>query len=214
MKNRKFLSILLIFVTLMLFVTNVDAKACKKYSIEKCPAKCGTYKGKCMSKANAEKKTKSCQENCNAKNTGQSAITACLKTCSNTGATPGIKSPASNAEVKFCASTAKVWKIVGVVFTIFKILIPIILIITASIDLAHAVLNADDGLGKALKKVITRLILAIAIFLLPSLVTTIIGLFVGFSENGIAEDYEYCKSCILSPNKCDTSQDASTSTVK
>ena len=213
-RNKKIIISLLIVLTLFVSMMNVNAKACSKYKVKKCPSKCAVVNNKCTTKEEAKKKAekdkKNCEKNCKNKSGGGSALTACLKTCSDTGATPVSVSSSQTGNVDFCASTAKVWKIVGSIFTVFKILIPIILIITGSIDFGKALLSSDDNLFKAVKKVITRLIIAVVIFLLPSLVTMVIGLFVGFSEDGVKEDYEYCKSCINSPSKCDTSKDAST----
>ena len=163
----------------------------------------------------AEEK-QNCESKCETKNAGNSsAISSCKKSCGTASVKVITSKNAKNNintsdEVNFCASTAKIWKIIGMIFTIFKIIIPIILIILGSVDLARAIFDKEDGIIKAAKRLLFRFLSAIIIFLLPSLVTTVIGLFLGFKDDKtIREDYEYCKTCIVSPGSCDTSKDAS-----
>ena len=172
----------------------------------------------CGVDTNSESKKRSeCLKKCETSTKGSAALTACQKSC-GTAKTSKVtaKSASSDSKLKkvtnvnFCASTAKVWKIVGIIFTIFKVVVPLILIIFGSIDLARAIFDGDDGITKAAKRLIFRVIAGIIIFLLPSMVTVLIGLFLGFSEDsGLKSDYEICKTCIVSPGSCDISKDAS-----
>ena len=66
------------------------------------------------------------------------------------------------ADVDFCASTAKIWQLVGNVLLVFKIVIPILLIIWGMMDLGKAVVAAkDDEIKKATKSLAMRIIAGI-----------------------------------------------------
>lgn len=106
------------------------------------------------------------------------------------------------AAVNFCTKTSSVWKLVGNVLTIFKIVIPILLIIFGMMDLGKAVVAAkDDEIKKAVKSLAMRAISGVIIFFIPVLVGFIFTLVDGFSGD-VATDYEVCKTCIVSPSSC------------
>ncbi len=104
------------------------------------------------------------------------------------------------AEDGFCSNTANVWQIIGYVMLVFRIAIPILLIIYGALDLGKAVIaSKDDEIKKATKGLTMRAIAAVVIFLLPTIVTFIFGIVTGFSE-AASEDYEICRACITNPN--------------
>lgn|SRR5574344_1949037 len=99
----------------------------------------------------------------------------------------------------FCARTANAWQIVGYVLLIFKIVVPILVIIYGMIDLGKAVVaSKDDEIKKAAKSLAFRAGAAIAIFLVPTIVGLVIGMIGNFSN--AKEDYEVCRGCITEPN--------------
>ncbi|MBR1748606.1 MAG: hypothetical protein IJ743_02280 [Bacilli bacterium] len=99
----------------------------------------------------------------------------------------------------FCANTANVWQIVGYIFMVFKIVIPILLIIWGMLDLGKAVVGAkDDEIKKATKSLAMRAISAIIIFFLPTLVSMVMGLIGSFGD--VQEDWKVCRTCITTPN--------------
>ncbi len=105
--------------------------------------------------------------------------------------------------VSFCQGTAKVWKLVGQVLFIFKIVIPLLLLIFGMIDLGKAVVGSkDDDVKKAITHLAFRAVAAVIIFFIPTLVGFIFSIVDGFS----AEDYNQCSQCIQNPNDCNTSQ--------
>lgn len=111
-------------------------------------------------------------------------------------------------KVEFCASTAVIWQIVGWVFLVVKILIPLLLIILGVLDFSKAVMaSKDDEIKKAAKSLGMRAISAVIIFFIPTIVSIIMGIIVDFKDSGAKADYEVCKTCILNPSKCDTSKD-------
>lgn len=109
--------------------------------------------------------------------------------------------------VDFCKSTATIWQLVGRVLLVFKIVIPILLIIFGMMDLGKAVVaNKDDEIKKATKQLAMRAVAAVVIFFVPTLVGFIFSIVDGFTDttNGVSTDYETCRVCIVTPSKCDT----------
>lgn len=104
-------------------------------------------------------------------------------------------------DVNFCINSANVWQIVGYAFLIFKIIIPILLIVWGMLDLGKAVVAAkDDEIKKATKSLAMRAISAVAIFFVPTIVGIVLGLISNFSDSGAKEDWDTCRICITSPN--------------
>ena len=100
----------------------------------------------------------------------------------------------------FCSQTANIWQIVGWVLLVFKIVIPILLIIFGIIDLGKAVIaSKDDEIKKSISSLIKRAIAAVVIFLLPTLISFIMTIIGGFNEEAKA-DFDICKSCLTNPN--------------
>lgn len=107
-------------------------------------------------------------------------------------------------DVNFCSSTADVWQLVGMFLLIFKIVIPIILIILGMIDLGKAVISSDDkAVSKAAKSLLMRIIAAVVIFFIPTVISFVFSL-VGSFNADVKSDFVNCKECITHPNgtKC------------
>lgn len=102
----------------------------------------------------------------------------------------------------FCNDTANAWQVVGYVLTIFKIIIPCLLIIYGMFDLGKAVIsNKEDEIKKSTKTLLRRAIAAVIIFFIPTLVSVLMGLIQGFNEN--KENYNICRKCLTNPNSED-----------
>ncbi len=107
--------------------------------------------------------------------------------------------------MSFCYKTASVWKIVGNVFFILKIVIPILIIILASIDLGKAVISNDSKtVNESVNKLLKRLIAGVCIFFLPTIVRVVFNMISKFNDE-MKEDYGNCVTCLTKPNECDTS---------
>ena len=99
----------------------------------------------------------------------------------------------------FCSQTANIWQIAGYVLLVFKIVIPLLLIIFGMIDLGKAVIaSKEDEIKKATSSLVRRAIAAVIIFLLPTIVSFLVGIIGGFNELAQA-DYELCRTCIVNP---------------
>ncbi|MBQ4583979.1 MAG: hypothetical protein IJA94_03740 [Bacilli bacterium] len=107
------------------------------------------------------------------------------------------------AEVtQFCTRTSPIWQFVGYVLYVFKIAIPLLLIIFGMMDLGKAVVaNDDKAIKNATSSLVKRAIAGVVIFFLPFLVSFIFGIVIGFDD--VEKDYKICQACITNPNKKD-----------
>lgn len=98
----------------------------------------------------------------------------------------------------FCAETANVWQLIGLVIFWLKIAIPIIIILLAILDLGKAVMAGDDKDIKAAEKMLfKRIIFGVAIFFVATLIMFVFGL-VGQSYG--EGDKAICWTCATKPN--------------
>lgn len=98
----------------------------------------------------------------------------------------------------FCKDTAAIWEFIGYVLFIFKIAIPLLLILFGMIDLGKAVIASDDKQIKtATSSLVKRAVAGVVIFLLPLIVSFIFSIVNGFSA--VKDTYETCKNCVVSP---------------
>ena len=75
------------------------------------------------------------------------------------------------AAINFCTKTKSIWVLVGRILGIFKIVIPLLVIIFGMIDLGKAVVaSKDDEIKKAAKSLGFRALAGILIFFIPTLV--------------------------------------------
>ena len=102
----------------------------------------------------------------------------------------------------FCADSANIWQVVGYLLLVFKIVIPIVLIILGMIDLGKAVVaSKDDEIKKSMKTLLFRAIAAIAIFFIPTIIGLFMGLVSNFNSSGAESDFDICRKCIANPGK-------------
>lgn len=101
----------------------------------------------------------------------------------------------------FCVGTAKIWRLVGKILLVFKIVIPLLVIIFGMIDLGKAVVaSKDDEIKKAAKSLGMRALAGVLIFFIPTIVAFVFNMVDSFSED---TDYQTCADCITKPNSCD-----------
>ena len=88
-----------------------------------------------------------------------------------------------------CTSLSPIWQIIGWVLWVFKIVIPIVIIVFGMIDLGKAVVaSKDDEIKKSVKSLVMRAIAGIIIFFIPTLVGAIFSLVGEFNDN--REEYD------------------------
>lgn len=113
------------------------------------------------------------------------------------------------AATGFCANTANIWQIVGYVLLVFKIAIPLLLIILGMMDLGKAVVaSKSDEVSKSVKSLAFRAVAAVIVFLIPTLIGFIMGLVSDFRDSGAKADFDICRKCLTNPNGAVCKSDA------
>ena len=93
----------------------------------------------------------------------------------------------------FCSETIEIWRLVGKILNVFRIVIPLLVIIYGMIDLGKAVVASDDKeIKKAAKQLLIRIIAGICIFFVP----TVVGFAFTLANN--TDDGQLCRQCITS----------------
>ena len=99
----------------------------------------------------------------------------------------------------FCAHSASVFQLLGTILIIFKIMIPILLIVFGTLDLGKAVIATDSKqIKESVNHFIKRCLVSVVIFFLPTIIGAIFGLVENFKET--KSDYEVCRKCVVNPN--------------
>lgn len=102
----------------------------------------------------------------------------------------------------FCRNSASIWRLLGVVINVFKIAIPIIIVLLALLDLGKAVMAGEEKEIKATQKLlIKRLVYGVLIFFVVTLVQMIFGL-IGVdvrADGKVIKDSSICWACATNP---------------
>ncbi len=107
----------------------------------------------------------------------------------------------------FCRETATIWQFIGWILFVFKIVIPLLLILFGMIDLGKAVVSSDEkAIKSATSSLVKRAIAAVVIFFIPTIVSAIFGIVTGFSGK-VKEQYKVCANCVTKPGSCNLSED-------
>ena len=113
-----------------------------------------------------------------------------------------LDDPVVNAS-NFCKSSAQIWKLLGVVINVFKIAIPVIIVLLALLDLGKAVMAGEEKEIKATQKLlIKRLVYGVLIFFVVTLVQMIFGMIgvnVNGNNGGAIKDSSVCWACATDP---------------
>ncbi len=97
-----------------------------------------------------------------------------------------------------CQNTVKGWRVVGVLVTIIKILVPVIIIVTSIVPIFNSLLkgNADETI-KSWQQIGRKIAAGVIVFLIPTLVGSSVKIFVG--EDYQSSDVSYCVDCFANP---------------
>lgn len=97
-----------------------------------------------------------------------------------------------------CTNLSPLWQVVGWILWVFKIAIPILIIVFGMIDLGKAVVaSKDDEIKKALKQLMLRAVAGVVIFFIPNLVGLIFSMVGSWTE--VENEYKVCEQCIVHP---------------
>lgn len=103
----------------------------------------------------------------------------------------------------FCSDAVDIWQTVGYFLLVFKVVIPLLLIIFGMIDLGKAVISSDEkAVSKAAKSLLMRAIAGVCIFFVPTIVGLLFKMVGNFGE--VKDQYDICAACISNPtgSKC------------
>lgn len=78
---------------------------------------------------------------------------------------------------------SETWKILMDLYGYLKIIVPILIIVLSSVDFVVAISRDDENIKKAQKKLILRITLGIAFFLIPTILDMIFGWTVDWSNS-------------------------------
>lgn len=107
----------------------------------------------------------------------------------------------ANLNLQCDEGVINVFKIGGNILFIVKIIVPILLIISASVDIFKAVIGSDQELlMKQIQVVIKRAIAALIVFLLPSIIYFAFTVLVNVDSD--LEKYENLGICLKEPGSC------------
>lgn len=98
----------------------------------------------------------------------------------------------------FCLDSVGIWRFIGEIIYIIRIVIPVIIVLLGTIDLGKAVMSGEEKTVKeAQKSFIKRLIYGVAIFFIFIIVEVIFGLLGVKTDEG---DTKVCWDCATKPH--------------
>ena len=190
MKSRKNVIFMIFILFLSFFIGIQTVNADDKYNICKnqCGGKTPTLYQDCFnscynSGSDKENKTSATENNNDTKeDTSSSTTTDDNNKTSTTKKNNRTKSTSSSKECNALLgdkkNTESVAWLVQKLLDYLKILGPILVVILSSVDFATAIVSGnDDTMKKAQKKLITRLIAAVLLFLIPTVVQILLDVF-------------------------------------
>ena len=94
-----------------------------------------------------------------------------------------------------CLNTIKAWQMIGTFVYVLKILVPILLIIFAVKPLFNVIMKGTSAEAtSSMKSIASKIFIAILFFMAPSLVASIISVFVDAKH-----PFKYCHECVSYP---------------
>ena len=111
--------------------------------------------------------------------------------------------------INICANAREILSLVGVILTVFKIAIPIIIIAIGMFDLGKAALSSKpEEIKKQATSLLWRFVGGVFIFFLPSIIMLLFRLIGPWGPVEQQTDYPICYSCVVHPWKgCDAPQE-------
>ncbi len=105
--------------------------------------------------------------------------------------------PEGNEGLQPCESELLyTFRIIGYVIYAIKVLVPIIIIIMASVDFGKAMISGDDkDLKSSTTNIIKKIIIGVVVFFIPTLLMFVINLI--DSTNEVQSDFNKCTVCVL-----------------
>lgn len=93
----------------------------------------------------------------------------------------------------FCTDTIVIWRGIGEIIHVIRLVIPVIIVIFGTFDLGRSVIAGEDKeIKKSQKMFIKRLVYGVLIFFLPMLIKAVFSL---FDENYLNSESKVCYEC-------------------
>ncbi len=101
-------------------------------------------------------------------------------------------------DAMICQNTVKGWRVVGLLVTIIKILVPVIIIVTSIVPIFNSFLKgtAEETI-KSWKQVGRKIAAGVIVFLIPSLISALVKLMANVEL--VNDDALICSTCLSSP---------------
>lgn len=97
-------------------------------------------------------------------------------------------------------------RIAGVIISIIKIVIPLLIIIFGMVDFGKAVTSSDEKeINKSTGRLIKRIVAGILIYFIPTIVLSIFD-FLELSDIHKTENFYKCTTCLLDINTCNINE--------
>ncbi len=108
--------------------------------------------------------------------------------------TPNTSNNSSSGGGAWCEDFNQVWYIFGIIIQVIYVVTPLLLIVTGSITMINAMMQKDAGaIKKAQSALVNKIIAAVVIFLMVSIVKMVVGL--------VATDgWTSCANCAFNPS--------------
>ena len=101
-------------------------------------------------------------------------------------------------ECTFCVNSASAWFVAGSLLIVFRIIVPILIIIFGVIDFGKSVVTQDDNsLKNNISFFVKRLAAGVIIFFIPTIISVAMNMVAGFSEN--SANFSDCTECLNNP---------------
>lgn len=102
-------------------------------------------------------------------------------------------------EINVCSGQSlRAFQIIGYLIYVAKMIIPLLLIVLGSIDLAKGVIATNEKPNKdSLMAFGRRLIIAIVVFLIPTILDFLLSFVDGVNDT--MDNYSVCTTCLLDP---------------
>lgn len=104
-------------------------------------------------------------------------------------------------ETGYCTQLKEPLQFIGNIVLIFKIVIPIIIILFGMIDFFKAVTGAkDEEIKKSARSLMMRVLAGVVIFFIPTIVSAIFSLVSDFAK--IEGSFDACQKCVFNVREC------------
>lgn len=106
----------------------------------------------------------------------------------------------------FCRELSPILQLIGQALNIFKISLPLILVVLGIFDIGKAVISSkSDDIKKHMKNFFKKILACVVIFFIPMMCMVVFGFVGGFADikenSGI--DYDICYDCMFNPGSDD-----------